>query len=146
MGSYNHKRKRFVGKRTDTKLNSSGLADNLNAMLSEYTDGVLYHCEDLIYKYGSKMVQELKKGEGLPSRESHTIKWYLGNWRCLVSDMRTGVEAIVYNRYPGLAHLLENGHATKNGGRTRAFPHIRPVEERIIEEFFDAVKQKIGEG
>ncbi len=35
---------------------------------------------------------------------------------------------------PGTAgHLLEFGHALRKGGRTRAFPHIAPAEEKAAQ-------------
>lgn len=44
-----------------------------------------------------------------------------------------------------LTHLLEYGHAKRNGGRTRAYPHIRYGEalarENLPERFERAVKR-----
>lgn len=42
-----------------------------------------------------------------------------------------------------LTHLLEFGHATRNGGRTKAIPHIRPVEEKYGVKFADLIEKKI---
>lgn len=44
-----------------------------------------------------------------------------------------------------LTHLLEFGHATRNGGRTRAISHIRPVEEKYGAKFVDLLDRKIRE-
>lgn len=44
-----------------------------------------------------------------------------------------------------LTHLLEFGHATRNGGRTRAISHIRPVEEKYGTKFADLLDRKIRE-
>lgn len=42
-----------------------------------------------------------------------------------------------------LTHLLEFGHATRNGGRTNPQPHIRPVEEKYGTKFADLLEKKI---
>lgn len=40
-----------------------------------------------------------------------------------------------------LTHLLEHGHALRNGGRSKAIPHIGPVEKEYVEKFRNKVKE-----
>ena len=57
---------------------------------------------------------------------------YKKSWRTKKTALSsTGLEVTVYsaNEYR-LTHLLEKGHALRNGGRAKAFPHIAPAQER----------------
>ena len=51
-----------------------------------------------------------------------------------------GTVYTVHARKYQLTHLLENGHAKRNGGRTKAQPHIAKGETLAIKE----LKQKAG--
>lgn len=55
---------------------------------------------------------------------------YADGWSMRTQRKRGHVEAVVYNKAkPGLAHLLEKGHANRGGGRTPGREHIRPAYE-----------------
>lgn len=44
--------------------------------------------------------------------------------------------ATIYNKtMPGLAHLLEKGHAKVGGGRVKGIKHIEPAAEVAFEDF-----------
>lgn len=49
----------------------------------------------------------------------------------------------VYADAPGyrLAHLLERPHATRNGGRTQAFPHWANGDSGIVERLIKHIKE-----
>lgn len=42
-----------------------------------------------------------------------------------------------------LTHLLEHGHATKNGGRTRAFPHFEIGQEWIDQHYVKEMEDRL---
>ena len=46
---------------------------------------------------------------------------------------------------PGLVHLLEKGHVTLTGRRTRSYPHMAPAFEEMEQEFVDEASKALGE-
>lgn len=65
---------------------------------------------------------------------------YARGWTSEVEAGRIYSTGVIYNKTPGLPHLLENGHAKRNGGRVPGREHIAPVEEKIVEEFISEVE------
>ena len=54
---------------------------------------------------------------------------------------RHGVEGHIFSRKPGLPHLLEKGHAKIGGGKTRAYPHVKPAAQHA----FRFAREHLGE-
>lgn len=48
------------------------------------------------------------------------------------------------NRYQ-LAHLLENGHVKRGGGRVEGRPHIKPAEEKGKEQLMEDIKHALSQ-
>ena len=81
---------------------------------------------------------------GAPSRSGK----YAKSWRTkTVKESSTALEITVYSptRYM-LAHLLEHGHAKRNGGRVRAIPHIAPAEEAAEEQLMADIERGLKNG
>lgn len=53
---------------------------------------------------------------------------------------------IIHNKkHYRLTHLLENGHQKRNGGRTKAFPHIALAQEQADRDLEAGIIRAVGE-
>ena len=113
-----------------TKISVDRLADAVNDALEEYSKLADETMRKAVTDAGKTVRNSIKEEAPVKSGK------YAKSWSVKNTKMNAHVlEVTVYsrNRYQ-LAHLLEHGHAKRNGGRTRAQVHIAPAEEKGIEQ------------
>lgn len=127
-------------------IKPENLQKELMKYLTTYKEDIDEDVVEVVDVITKKAKEELKKtsprGKGKRSNPYHS------GWAVKLSKKRTGVyHKVIWNKTNyQLTHLLEFGHATRNGGRTRAIPHIQPVEEKYNVEFVDKLELKIRRG
>lgn len=113
------------------------LASAVQKYLDEYGDEVL----SVIDEAARKTAQNARKAVSASAPVGKNGGDYKRSWAVKTERRRTGTTATVYSKQPGLPHLLENGHATRDGGRTRAFVHIAPAEAEAVKEFESQIER-----
>lgn len=64
---------------------------------------------------------------------------YARSWGVSAEKKRYGDSNVIHSSIPGLPHLLENGHASRYGGRVSGRTHIAPVEEELVKKYQEEV-------
>ena len=112
--------------------------DNLSAEIEKILDEELEKSRDAIEKAAEKVAQQTvdRLKQTSPKRTGKKGGKYARAWRKKATTLTRGkVSYTVHNTRGQLTHLLEKGHALRSGGRTRAFPHIKPAEEEAMKNF-----------
>lgn len=122
------------------------LHEAIGDILEEYADAIGENVDQIVQDMGKKGVQALR-AKSKEALKQHT-GGYAGGWKCDYSQTRLNTKATLYNTSPGLPHLLENGHVTRNGtgrtyGWTPAHQHIAPVAEELVDTFEREVMSKL---
>ena len=118
------------------------LADEVIKQLGEYaevtTDGMKKAVND-----AGKTVKKQNQANAPVQSGTYKKSWTVKK----TAESATKLEITVHskNRYQ-LAHLLEHGHAKRNGGRTKAIPHIAPAEELGAEQLEQDIERMIRNG
>ena len=107
--------------------------------LTEYANEVTGYVKESVKDVAKETVKEVKRRSPVRSGA------YKKSWgQTQIYEGPGGIRITIHNKkHYRLTHLLENGHALKSGGRTRAFPHIKPAEDFAARELEKAVVIKI---
>lgn len=124
------------------KVNVKGFAIAVQDIIDEYSEEVAEASEEAV----EETVKEARKKLRQSSTSVYGSGKYSRGWQYKISKKPTVTSATVYNggKHGSLSHLLENGHALRNGGRWNPpRKHIQPVNDEMQEEFVRKVKNKL---
>lgn len=124
-------------------------AEDLQKTVLNYLENYKEDIDEEVVETVDQITKEARDELKQISREKFKLHQrdnpYYRGWTIKLSKKRAGkYHKVIWNKTNyQLTHLLEFGHVTRNGGRTRAIPHIRPIEEKYNVEFVDKLETKI---
>lgn len=123
------------------QVNSSTMnfADVVSKYLREYETEATEKLTETITEVAKESVKKLRSSS--PKRTGK----YAKGWTYKVEKGRMNNVATVYGNDPTyrMAHLLENGHAKRGGGRTAPITHIEPVEQWAVDDVVNRYIEKM---
>jgi Bacteriophage HK97-gp10, putative tail-component len=115
-------------------VNIAGLENEIAKQLKLYTTSVeenLMEAKEEISKEGVSLLKQSSPKD-------------TGDYRKGWASKKVGQDYVIHNKTDyQLTHLLEYGHVKADGGRVSPRVHIRPVEERLVDDFVNRIEKAI---
>lgn len=126
-----------------SRLTPDKLADVLQNELTVYSEEVEEKIRESTRESVSTLVKKTKATAPLGKRGSFR-KNIAGDFSSLKKGSRS-IKATWYVKAPDyrLVHLLVHGHATKDGGRTKADPFLENALDEVLPEFERKVEEAL---
>lgn len=123
---------------------SQDLSKAVASVLDDYEESVIETVQRVTEELAKEGLKKVKADSPVnPSGKKRGA--YRSGWKKKVDVNRLGASATIYNaKFPGLVHLLEKGHALRNGGRSTAQPHVSPVQDWMNDELQKRIKEAIS--
>ena len=123
-------------------MNITNLQEQVEELLDHYGKQCSEVVNEAVHEVSKEALKKLKKES--PKRTGR----YKKGWKVKKNDDKFSANDILYGKEAStyaIAHLLEHGHATRNGGRTAPIPHVKNVEEWAQKALVDTVEKKLKE-
>ena len=111
----------------------------IDSILDEYGDEVGGVIGEEVEKIGKEINKKLKTES--PKRYGS----YAKGWRTHIKKSLGNVSLVAFNaKKPQLTHLLEHGHAKRNGvGSVKAIPHIAPINDWAQKTLYERIVSRL---
>ena len=121
------------------KVTVDELAEAVGKELGDYFDDITEDVKNAVEVTTRECVAEIKQRS--PKRTGN----YSRSWTATeVFNRRGSIRFTVHNKkHYRLTHLLEDGHAKKNGGRVEGTPHIAPAEQNAEKNLIKRIEEAI---
>lgn len=119
--------------------------ENLGAAIVEF---IREYTEDVALAVKKEVASTAKEArDQLEEKSPELTGEYKAGWRVKNNDDEGAASRILYNKTDyQLVHLLEFGHASRNGGRVRAHPHVAKTVDPLLEEMHENIKDIVRRG
>jgi hypothetical protein len=118
------------------RIKIDDLAKTIRGELLDFEEEKIRSMKNLIDKESKETVKELHVNS-----PENTGKYAKGWKRKTQYEDSFKSRVVVHNSIYQLTHLLEKGHAKRNGGRVEGIPHIEPAAENTISRIERGLKQ-----
>lgn len=124
-------------------ISPNEFANAVNSILSEYKGVVDEQVELATQKTAERAAANVTSNINQTDMQGKKYRKSIRTKK--LSENAGHYSSTVYARPPyyRLTHLLENGHATRNGGRTRAFPHWAEAEQKAIRDYEALLRREL---
>lgn len=128
-----------------TGISIDQLGEAISKELTLYSTNVIEGIKKEAKKSMDRLVKETKATAPVGKRQKH-YRDSIKSKKVSENDRSVSYLWYVEGSDYRLSHLLENGHALRNGGRTRGTHFIKNASDPILEEYIQAVEEVIENG